>query len=535
LLLDNHEKSILISKAVVFLSASIQRALVMKKIILSILAVLIVAVVIITIGGIYFITPIINKNIPQIEKLITDTTGLTAKIENVSVSLFPTLKTDIATIELNDPKTKEQSLLLKNVALYLELMPLLNKKVVITKVHLDNPQVIVIKDAHGTRLKGMSPLPNSEIAKAEVTVPKNSPSNNSAPAIDIAVNSIVIQNGEFIFEDLTTNKVNRLKNFNFASAVHVANNVATISDMAVSGTALEQYNFSLKGNSEVGLNSTASTLAKGLITGSINGEDIKLDFDIQNQPTKNIAGELKIDIFGGNISDTFTYLTAKNTVETNFGLNNLSLERIIKLTSPDKVGLISGTISQVTGNNMIIPLTGNLIQSTTGKLTYTINDLFLPNNDLIAQIIEAINTASIFTSDGEEKLALSTNDTKIKHIKGQATMHFGEVAIDSLEINSLPLDIKATGTAKLVNSMSAKLNGDVLLNKSSSETLVKKHAKLQPLVADDGRIAIPFIIRSEGSKFVATPNVEQLITKLGKKKIEKAIDKVTNKLLNKLF
>lgn len=141
-----------------------------------------------------------------IEHEVEDATGRKLHIGEISASLFPWVGVTLKDVEFaNRPGFSDQAFLkVKSLDVQVELLPLLNKEVMVKRFELDAPQIVLERNAAGDG--NWMDLTGAPVSEANETVsPHSGPSagkGSEAPALAaLSAQALSISNGSLIWRD----------------------------------------------------------------------------------------------------------------------------------------------------------------------------------------------------------------------------------------------------------------------------------------------------------------------------------------------
>lgn len=165
-----------------------------KKVALSLLIVLLVVVV-----GLAIIIPLlidVDRYRPEIVAHIQEETGKPAQIGHLALTILPRVAIRVDGFALGNPKGFPAGDFVKAKEIYAVVDPsaLLNHKVVITSLELDDPTIHLLSDAHGKW--------NFENPPSKTTAQADPHSNQKAAFTLGVISKVTMKRGEFAAADL---------------------------------------------------------------------------------------------------------------------------------------------------------------------------------------------------------------------------------------------------------------------------------------------------------------------------------------------
>jgi hypothetical protein len=208
-----------------------------KKILLSLLSLFILVA---TGAGfaLYKLNDIVSTFRPQIEQQLSTALGAQVQLGEISASIFPTCHLSVKEVKVLAADGKAAALSLGGLTASVALRPLLSKKLDISNLEIERPQITLIKDASGTTVQGLAPAKSAgQPSQQPQTPPSSSPSNASSNPIDITVSRITISDGELTIDDRTTNKRTPLRAINLDAGIALQGKEILIPTLALSFAA----------------------------------------------------------------------------------------------------------------------------------------------------------------------------------------------------------------------------------------------------------------------------------------------------------
>jgi uncharacterized protein involved in outer membrane biogenesis len=131
-----------------------------KKILLSLLSLFILVA---TGAGfaLYKLNDIVSTFRPQIEQQLSTALGAQVQLGEISASIFPTCHLSVKEVKVLAADGKAAALSLGGLTASVALRPLLSKKLDISNLEIERPQITLIKDASGTTVQGLAPAKSS--------------------------------------------------------------------------------------------------------------------------------------------------------------------------------------------------------------------------------------------------------------------------------------------------------------------------------------------------------------------------------------
>lgn len=221
----------------------------------------IITLILIIISGITLLVTIVNPNRfkPIITSSVENATGRQLNLDgNISWTIYPNLGIKIENISLSNPKefADTKFLQLKSANIAVELMPLIDHKIIFNALDINGLNVALIQKGkinNWTFTENNKEIPNPQTTKKQ--------------DIELAFKDLSLTNSSISYNDMNTKSTKSIKNFNF-----------TINSGFGGGVKLD---------------TKASTLSLRKITVNYNDEIIgKINLDVPNLNTTKYNGSL---------------------------------------------------------------------------------------------------------------------------------------------------------------------------------------------------------------------------------------------------
>ena len=192
-----------------------------KKIIVSLLSLFILLA-----GGagvvVYKLNDIVSGFRPQIEQQLSAALGAKVQLGEISASLFPSCHLSVKEVKVLAVDGKAAALSLGGLTASVALRPLLSKKLDISNLEIERPQITLIKDSSGTTVQGLAQSkPGAQPAQPPQGAPAVSQAGSSAPPIDVAVSRVTITDGELTIDDRITSTRTPIRSINLDAGVSI--------------------------------------------------------------------------------------------------------------------------------------------------------------------------------------------------------------------------------------------------------------------------------------------------------------------------
>lgn len=210
------------------------------------LVVLAVVIVLIVVG--VFILALVNANSliatfkPDLERMASQSLGAPVTLGQLSVNVFPQAKIRATEFKLaSSVPGQEPGISLKELALDIRLLPLLQKKLQITRLSIGSPTITLVKTPDGITVQGLN--------LTKKTSSENAPALDKSPhqphaatenksSLDFSLDAVSLSNGRIVLKD--QNKDYSFSGVTLDSAVAIQGSDVQVSDLKVRLKALEQ-------------------------------------------------------------------------------------------------------------------------------------------------------------------------------------------------------------------------------------------------------------------------------------------------------
>jgi len=156
----------------------------------------------------------VQKYKPQIEKMVTDTTGRPFRLGgDIHLSLFPWVGVALSDTHLGNPPGFEEKdfVSVKSFEVRVKLLPLLSKQVEVKRFVLDSPRAVLIKGKDGKgNWEGLG-KPSAPPAEKPKAVEGEKPSQ--LPIQSLVVGEFLVSNGSVLWIDQTTGAKKEIQEF----------------------------------------------------------------------------------------------------------------------------------------------------------------------------------------------------------------------------------------------------------------------------------------------------------------------------------
>lgn len=482
------------------------------------LVVVTIVLVVLLLGALGFASynanSLIAKYKPDLESALGSSLGSTVEIGAINVSIFPRTSLVIDSLTLTPPEGGDAALALKNLSLKLRLLPLLQKRLSISELVLDQPTLTIIRDQAGFRLAGIgkSTFPSAP-ASTEAAAPPTTP-------IAINLDRFALESAVIRLDDRLSNTV-RETTVTIRSAFELSDSTFTLTNCEVQGNALGLVPFSSSADLAIATKTKELTINQ-LVT-TIFGSSIsvagKLDPSNHNGELKLSSSGLELGKFAPLVQATAPAVAAMKFVGIVTPNINVTLRQPNQYQSSGEIALQD--LGATFGPLVISELSGNL-QVAAKETTKSLSGAKLPLK---------INGAPLTVSFAGEMVnqSLSLKEYDLEGLggkaKGSATLELDQIKRFTEKVSANGLDVAAlkstfapgvpvtlTGTLETFDGdFAGTFSGDIKKSVTGSGSVVLKDGELKEvgLVAEVMKAvkALPFL--SGGSLYDSAPADER--------------------------
>lgn len=233
------------------------------KTLIRLFLVFLVVVAVAGAGLAYYLVQNINSLIaeykPDLERMASEAVGSTVTFGDLSAKIFPQTAMMVDEVKVVHESRPDETLTLSNVALQLQLLPLLSKDLVIETLALRDPKITLILDHDGIFIAGLPRGDEAEKPAAQPTVEgddalaeaKEEVARRAKEAMPIQVqlHQLAIENASIVLKDTIEDKEYTIEGMNLATAIQMNERAARMTNLDVVGTALGGIDFAFEGAS----------------------------------------------------------------------------------------------------------------------------------------------------------------------------------------------------------------------------------------------------------------------------------------------
>lgn len=218
------------------------------------IAVLLVVLLLVLGGALLYVNANLNDLIarykPDLERMAGEAVGSTVTFGEVSARLFPRTSMVVDEVRVVNEAHPDDALTLNNLALELQLLPLLRKDLVIETLRLQDPSLTFLLDEEGIFLAG---LPRGDEAEPESAAEEEggvlSERAQEALPVRVQLQSLAVENGTIVLRDTIRGEIHTVRDVNLASGIQMDQRAARLANIELEGTALEGIDFNFEGGS----------------------------------------------------------------------------------------------------------------------------------------------------------------------------------------------------------------------------------------------------------------------------------------------
>lgn len=452
---------------------------------------------------------LVKMNKAALEKWLSNNTGTTVTLGELSTSIFPATKIIADKIEFKRSTNSEKGLSLDNLIFELNLLALFSGEIRIDKLILTAPKINLIKDDKGLLIENFGRLGKKQKkvkhGSKKATATQNKAEQKEIPSVlNFALKNFEIIGAELGFKDITNKKSFALSDVNVISSVKLSKGAVL----------LPLSSLSLALSDELDINAKLKDVKFASGEGLLSAPEMELNF----LKTKFLASlkysfkqketALKVHNSRVSMNSVVKLLEVLNNEAPAFTMSGTISPTLELLHSPetlsvngdvsiDNVAFKKGTISL---NNLAAPVTLKTKNSLT-KISSDAIKLVLSNTPLTASIDADFNMASFKLNklklNGFGGKALLTSDLSLKESKSFNL----KLNANNLQIEDAWAAFKPSAPVKLsgtLNDFTLHCNGALGANLMNT---LKGSAKLR---LTDGELKA---INLGGSALVATKQI----------------------------
>jgi len=414
----------------------------------------------------YNANAIIESYKPELEKVASDALGSTVTLGSINVTVFPGTKLVVDKVDV--VSDTDERLSLANMTLKVKLLPLLQKKVVITSLVLSEPNVTLIMSEQGVHVAG---LPGPEAAAAPPTdtpapTPAAAPPVDDTPAptaaipeipITLSLNEFALKNATVLVKDEILAVEYGLSGLNFSASMEFANNVATFGSLKGDGRALDGFDFSFKGSGlsyaldggviELTALSANALGSKTALSGTLDPNDAEKKLSIQTTGLDLATLGPVFDVFAPDMND----MKLKGTTDTDLFL----------ALGPDGAYNAGGTVTLSSGEATVTEFT---LEDMAGAVQIASN--------LQKQTVDAEGLKAVWSGAPMEvamKMRLENDTAYVEPLRLGAFSGMTELALEASLLDAMPFktSVNVSGIqaeealAALIPDVEMQLSGTV--------------------------------------------------------------------------
>lgn len=474
----------------------------MKKIVIALLSVLILALSVLVVAA-FAAQRIIAKVQPELEAQLSQSLGAKVSLGSIRLGFFPnpSLSTSGFSVGSAGPKVGR---FLASVA----VLPLFSKKVAIREITIESPSITLIKSASGTTIEGFAaavPTAESRRAKRDArdVVPHPKPASESLPII-VELRSLSVRDGVITLVDQLAGRRISATKFQLRSQLSLTGDLLTISELA----------------------------------GGLNLNDAPLQFDLRGKFSPQLVEltQARLRAFGGTAVISATGELNKS-ISSSVTLKNIDLPSMLAVLKPELAKNLTGSLAEFSAD-----MTTNFSSAEatlSGDGAFLVSKGGIKGVNLVAPAVRALERAVPVASKGSggegnmlspaEQAALDSTDTTFDLLKGAFTASDHSILLTSCSLTNALVDLTAKG------SISAKtylnLQSSLLLSPRLSAMLAARNSTLKKVFNENKRIEVPILVRGVPSELTVVPDVRKIAEHALKAELADKVDRALGKAL----
>lgn len=261
-----------------------------------------------------------------------------------------------------------------------------------------------------------------------------------------------------------------------------------------------------------------------------------------------VAGNLNVEKNGNEIRPFKMHIdgfSGKADIEANLNLTSqefntkttaasIRVESFLAAVKPDLAGMIEGSLS-----NLSVAIKGvlneKLTQNISGPIEVVLVDGTFKGFNIAGEVLRAVTSLPFISGSLYSKVpaseieAVSTDKTPIKKFTAHFDASNARLTTNNLKLESKVFDLSAKGSIGFDASLD--LDTQLLFNKTFSTALTSSAKELNSLLDQDGRLAIPLVIKGTAPKLVILPQMDALLKIAAQKGVQKKLGQVLDKAL----
>ena len=496
---------------------------------------IIIVVFLLLAGGTFFYVSknsaqIIAKFQPKIEQTIGKALNTSLKLGKIDLSIFPNTKFVVDKVSLGSSDTK-QGVIINGVNLYVDLIPLLQKKLSVTELRIENPQINFNKTAAGVEIEGLPKKQTAETSKAKNKTEKA----KGLPAdLSFALDNLIINSADINYKDTATNKTFKLNDLNVRSSLQLNETKATLLNLNVDGNLNHFANFKLENK----------TLSLDLASGNIDIPNLILNLlggtltaSVKKTNQEISLNDAAIKIFSGEINTTAKLaLAGSQAFNSTLNIKDIDLGKAHTQFKPKAAAQFEGILNKV--NLKLNGALSNLMPSLKGSGDILLTNGNLKGTNLPAKVLSAIKDLPFITGNLLDVLPadlrgqIEGEDTPLREVSADFTLGKQTINAKKFKLNSTIFSLIGSGTVDFNQSLNLK--SEVIFNAEFSSAFAAKAKELKKVLDEEGRLVLPLTIQGTIKKPIVLPDLKKLIRENATKAIEEKIEKEAGKIEKKI-
>ncbi|MBF0593815.1 MAG: AsmA family protein [Candidatus Omnitrophica bacterium] len=447
----------------------------------------------------------VNRYIPDVAKVVFQSTGRDLKVGHAGLTLSLTkgVALELKDVSLSDDKRFSDKLFLRIGRLVLAMdvkAALIDKSIVVPEVIVVDPEVMIIRAKDGSiNVSSMQP---QAVSSAVNTVGGGAVGSSSAAVSPVATLPVLL-----------------------VKKIEVTNAVVHYIDRTF----------------EPNVSADASK-----IMFNVNNFSLTAPFDFSlgavvfsSEPDVNVTGRAALDMtnFGARLDAVKVLVTADH-------IQAIELNNALPMIKAAGFKQASGTINlEIT--KALVSAKG--LEALDAQATVGLKDLILDGGNILSAGLNSIPlpgmTETVLADLPVETQAdMKSGITAVDRLDVSVKADKDVITLTSAELSTRDLAVSTSGRIMLAGApeMGLDLSGKLLIAPKVTDALVNKVPELSGLKSDDGRIDLPFAVAGTVIKPKVVPDAKYLTKKLlissGKKELQKALgDPAVGKAVDQLF
>ncbi len=542
----------------------------MKKLLIAIAVLVVVAV---AAAGIFLATFDVNKYKGLIESKAGEALRSQVKIGSIKLTLTNSLAVEIRGLSIFEEGKEAPALYVDRTQVSLKLLPLLRKSIEVGAVTVDQPRLIVVREAGVVRVLGVNPL--SKNAKSELS----SQTSAAMPALAFAISQVKITEGEIDYRDLMVTPASQtivkhlnvtLKDVSLAGPIRFDADAAVFGDKTdvrlqgeatdLAGGKPELRNFTAAidlGLMDHGLLARAVPAVKqaglredfggkiearvdrvvlgpsgpedlsvklkvtdgrvGLTAVKPYFENIRLDASVDDKSVQ--IDDLSLQFSGGTVKAKGAVQDYRQTPrsQVELAVQGVRIDPFVPVTSEGKA-LVEGAVSLAFKGSASGAAWPEISRTLNGEAALEFQQGVKLNLNIIRELLGKLSMFPGLVSTLEKNLPesyrpkLTQQSTILNSLRHTFPIRDGAVQIRDLQVSTDFFSARLDADAQLSGALDG--NGTVQLDQTFSKGMLDGFPQTELLANSVSQIELPLILKYAEGKFSVLPDVEKIIRNL---------------------